>query len=223
MNKLKLLEVKKLLKELDYIESDFEYRSEVISEADSEFIQSVNDFLYSHPELKEIYDKKITDRINETIRNRAEENQEPEGEDNSETIGEDVTDNIREDERNEEARIEEVEITENISPKLKKLYREIVKLTHPDKVKKKKLNDIYIKATDYYNLSDKVGIYKICSELDIDYDIEEEDEMFISTKIDSLKKRIGFLESTFTWKWYRTTSEEEKNQILINYIKLRIQ
>ena len=49
MNKLKILEVKKLLKELDYIESDFEYRSEVISEADSEFIQSVNDFLVSHP------------------------------------------------------------------------------------------------------------------------------------------------------------------------------
>lgn len=185
MNKLKLLEVKKLLKELDYIESDFEYRSEVISEADSEFIQSVNDFLVSHPELKEIYDKKITDRINETIKKRAEENQGSESGDDTETIGEDVSDNIQEDERNDE----EKEVTENISPKLKKLYREIVKLTHPDKVKKKKLNDIYIKATDYYNLNDKVGIYKICSDLDIDYDIEEEDEMFISTKIDSLKKK----------------------------------
>jgi hypothetical protein len=223
MNKLKILEVKKLLKELDYIESDFEYRSEVISEADGEFIQSVNDFLLSHPELKDIYDKKITDKINETIRKRAEENQESESEDDTETIGEDVSDNIQEDERNDEVEIEEKEVTENISPKLKKLYREIVKLTHPDKVKKKKLNDIYIKATEHYHLNDKVGIYKICSELDIDYDIEEEDEIFISTKIDSLKKRIGFLETTFTWKWYRTNSEEEKSQILINYIKLRIQ
>ena len=45
-----------VLKELDYIESDFEYRSEVISEADSEFIKSINEFLATHPELKEIYD-----------------------------------------------------------------------------------------------------------------------------------------------------------------------
>jgi hypothetical protein len=223
MNKLKILEVKKLLKELDYIESDFEYRSEVISEADSEFIQSVNEFLLLHPELKEIYDKKITDRINESIKRRTDEVEKSGSEDDTEGNGDDVSELIDEDER-QESEVEKVEETkEVISPKLKKLYREIVKLTHPDKVKIKKLNDIYIKATDFYELKDKVGIYKICSELNIDCEIEEEDEVFISTKIDSLKKRIVFLESTFTWKWSKTKSEEEKNQILINYIKLRIQ
>ena len=222
MNKLKILEVKKLLKELDYIESDFEYRSEVISEADFEFINSVNDFLSTHPELKEIYDQKITDKINESIKRGTDEAEESQ-EDDTEGDGEDVSELIDEDERQEEE-VEEIdEDKEIISPKLKKLYREIVKITHPDKVKKKKLNDIYIKATDFYNLNDKVGIYKICNELSIDYDIEAEDEIFISTKIDSLKKRIGFLESTFTWKWARTENEEERNQILLNYIKLRIQ
>jgi len=223
MDKLKILEVKKLLKEVDYIESDFEYRSEVISEADSEFIQSVNEFLLTHPELKEIYDQKITDKINESIKERTDEVEEFQCEDNTEADGDDVPE-LDEDAEPTEDEEEEVEkVSEPISPKLKKLYREIVKLTHPDKVKKKKLNDIYIKATDFYNLNDKVGIYKICNELNIDYEIDSEDEEFISTKIISLKKRIGFLESTFTWKWYRTKSEEERNQILINYIKLRIQ
>lgn len=223
MDKLKTLEIKKLLKELDYIESDFEYRSEVISEADSEFIKCVNIFLEAHPELKEIYDKKITDSINETIRKRAEENSEPKSEDITEEHGDDVSENIIDDERQEEDIREEEKVTENVSIKLKKLYREIVKLTHPDKVKKKKMNDIYIKATDCYNLNDKIGIYKICSDLDIYYEIEVEDGDFISTKIDLYKKKIGFMESTFTWRWYRTENETEKNQILINYIKLRIQ
>ena len=223
MDKLKILEVKKLLKELDYVESDFEYRSEVISEADSKFIQSVNDFLSTHPELKEIYDQKITDSINESIKKRTYEDTEPQSEDYSSPDGDDVSELIEDDESKEDE-VEEIEENrEIVSTKVKKLYREIVKLTHPDKVKKKRLNDIYIKATDFYNLNDKVGIYKICSELNIDYDIEEEDEEFISTKIDSLKKRIVFLESTFTWKWFRTKSEEERNQILLNYIKLRIQ
>ena len=41
MSKLKRLEVKKLLKELDFIESDFNYKNEIVFEADSEFIKSV--------------------------------------------------------------------------------------------------------------------------------------------------------------------------------------
>ena len=67
MNKVKLLEVKKLLKELEFIESDFEYRNEIISEADAKFISSINQFLQNHPDLKEIYDNKVTEKINQSI------------------------------------------------------------------------------------------------------------------------------------------------------------
>jgi len=215
MNKLKSLEIKRLLKELDYIESDLEYTSEVISEADSEFIKCVNDFLQIHPEIKDMYDKKITEKINETIKSKIEES---ESEENV-NVG-DPDDTSEEENAKEE---EEVSNKEDISPKLKKLYREIVKLTHPDIVSKKHLNELYIEATMYYDNNDKIGIYKICSQLNIDYDIEEEDSTYINTKIDSLKKKIGFLESTFTWKWYKTEDETERNQIMINYIKLRLQ
>jgi hypothetical protein len=41
MDKIKLLEIKKLFKELDYIESDYEYRNEIINEADSDFIKKL--------------------------------------------------------------------------------------------------------------------------------------------------------------------------------------
>lgn len=226
MNKLKSLEIKRLLKELDYIESDFEYRSEVISEADSEFIRSVTDFLEKHPELKEIYDRKITEKIDEAIKNKLEDLDDNKGDDskgdgidNDEDNDESESNSI-EDEKEE---VEDVKTKSNISPKLKKLYREIVKLTHPDLVKKKSLNDLYIEATFYYDNNDKIGIYKICTQLEIEYDIEDDDEQFIEIKINDLKKKIGFLESTFTWKWYKTVDEAEKNQILINYIKLRLQ
>ena len=71
MSKIKLLQLKKLLKELEYIESDFEYRNELIGEADSEFIKSINNFLDKHPDIKDIYDKKISDGINKSIGNRS--------------------------------------------------------------------------------------------------------------------------------------------------------
>lgn len=225
MNKLKSLEIKRLLKKLDYIESDFEYTSEVISEADSEFIRCVNDFLQIHPELKDMYDKKITEKINETIKNKVEDGEEESEEIDEEENGEDNEDGDGEKDNMEEESQdinEETQTKENTS-KLKKLYREIVKLTHPDIVSKKHLNELYIEATMYYDNNDKIGIYKICSQLNIDYEIEEDDAEFISTKIDSLRKKIGFLESTFTWKWYKTDDEAERNQIMINYIKLRLQ
>ena len=67
MNKLKSLEIKRLLKELDFIESDYEYRNLVVHEADTQFINSITEFLSQHPELKKIYDDKVTEKINKSI------------------------------------------------------------------------------------------------------------------------------------------------------------
>lgn len=213
MSKIKLLQLKKLLKELEYIESDFEYRSELISEADNEFIKSINNFLDIHPDIKDMYDKKINEKIDKSIKKNQESNPITELE---------VTEDIEEEPIYESVMDNMVTDLVETNVKLKKLYREIVKLTHPDKIKKQNLNDIYIKATQFYNFNDKIGIYRICSELNIDYDIDDDDEIFISERIDSLRKRISFLESTFTYKWFESESEEEKNRIMVEYIKLRI-
>jgi hypothetical protein len=50
---------------------------------------------------------------------------------------------------------------------------------------------IYIESTKCYDENDKIGIYKICTYLDIDYDIDIEDDKIIEGKIES--KKIGFL------------------------------
>lgn len=202
MNRLQYLQTKKLFKELEYMESDFEYRNEIISEADSEFITEVNNFLEHHPELKEIYDEKIDNHIQQSILRNTEEVIE-----------------LFESEIEEEI----IPYEDPKLPKVKKLYREIVKLTHPDKVDKKSLNDLYLSATKYYDNNDKIGIYKICTELDIDYDLDDDDNQIIESKIEDLKRRIQFLESTFTWQWINTNDDKEKTEMLINYIRMRLQ
>ena len=201
MDRIKLLEIKKLFKELDYVQSDFEYRSEIISEADTNFLNVVNSFLDDHPELKELYESKVNERVNQFIHT---ESYEP------------ITEQPQDDFEEEEIFIDDK------SPKVKKLYREIVKITHPDKSDKKSHNDIYVKATEYYDMNDKIGIYKICTELDIDYDIDYEDNIEIQKRIDDLKGRITFLESTFTYQWIRIDDELQKNEMMINFIKMRI-
>ena len=220
MDKLNNLHIKKLLKELDYIESDFEYRNEIISEADQQFINSINSFLSFHPEIKELYDKKITDKINETINKRTEELQKKEDDEKKTTENEQNTETSHENNQTLEEKEEDTETPER--GKLKKLYREIVKLTHPDIINKKTLNDLYIEATKSYDSSDIINIYKICTELNIEFEIEEGDKHSIIQKIDTLKGRISFLESTFTWKWHNSQNESEKNQLIVNYLKMKL-
>lgn len=202
MNRLKDLEIKRLLKELDFIETDYEYRSEIVSEADSEFMDSINQILSKNPELKDLYDKKVTDRIEKTINNIKNNEQQ------EELINE------------EQSKEDDVMINEK-SPEVKKVYREIVKLTHPDKIKDKRLNDYYIKSTDLYNDNDKIGLYKICDELGIEYQIDENDTEIIEDKINTLKRKINFLESTFTWKWFNTKDEKSRERILLDFISLK--
>ena len=193
MHNIKKLEIKKLFKELDFLESDYEYRNEVINAVDSNFIEEVYSILERNPELKTIYDEKYE----------------------VETVSEADDVIIHSEEQQIIDRIES-------SPKIKKLYREIVKITHPDKIDNTNLNDSYIKATEYYKINDELNIYKICSKLDIDYDIEEVDNKEINKRIDSIKNRINFLENTFTYQWYINEDVNIKNKLLLKFIENKL-
>ena len=211
MSKLKRLEVKKLLKELDFIESDFNYKNEIVFEADSEFIKSVNDLLEKHPMLKEVIDKKNNKRVDSVFSDIIKEALDKDNE-------------VLEEEELVEEFINE-EVVNVVNPrevKMKKLYRDIAKLTHPDKIVSEKLNDLYLKSTKFYKNSDITGIYYICDELGITYEIDDEDNEMITNKINSLKNRISFMESTLTWRWYHSENEKEKEQIVLSYIKVQL-
>ena len=72
-------------------------------------------------------------------------------------------------------------------------------------------------------MNDKISLYKICNQLDIDYDIEYDDNVEIQKRIDDIKNRINFLESTFTYQWIIIEDEKQKNEMMFNFIKMRIQ
>ena len=206
MSKLKSLQVKRLLKELDYIESELEYRHELVSEADNQFMIYISEFLEENPELKKLYTSRIDARVEQIINKKIEKSS-AELDDNSS-----VSQVIEENSENQII----------VPSKIKSLYREIVKLTHPDIIKRKNMNDIYINATKYYTLNDKVGIFKICDELNIDYDLDDEDVVEISDKINLTKEKLFFLESTLTWKWFNTDDDLQRKIIMVDYIKQRL-
>ena len=200
MGKFHRLETRRLLKELDYIKSDFDCKSEMVSDADSRFMFELDSFLERNAKLKEFFEKDLDKKIDEIFIDRSM--------DSTESIfEEDSWMNMPETETDK---------------KIKKIYREIAKKTHPDKVSDKRLNDFYIQAGYMYAEKDIAGIYHICDQLEIDYEFGEEETEIINYKIAVLKDRISFLESTFSWKWHNAENYNDKNQIILDYIKTKI-
>lgn len=204
MDKLHQLEIRRLLKELDYIKSDFDYKNEIVFDADNSFMRSLNDFLEKNIVLKEMFDKK-TSGIDEMVRDRS-----------TERVIESISEAVEEEST-------EISIVEKLpDERLRKIYRNIAKKTHPDKISDARLNDIYIMACKMYESNDVMGIYSICDQLGIPYELSTEDVELLKSQVSMMKERIGFIESTFTWKWYHTEDENERAHILFEYIKSMI-
>jgi len=210
MEKLFKLKVKKLFKELEYYQSEVEYRDEIVPDIEIEFNKNVETMLNKNPELGDIYRK-----MEEEIRNRAIDNVKMEIEEMEMEESEDY-------EEIYEEKSEEDTPEAELNHKIKKLYRLIVKKTHPDKVKEEYLKKLYMLATDCYNDNDLFGIYVICGKLEIEYEIEENELDLLFSKIDSYRSRIKEIEDTFHWRWYESNKEEDKELIVLGYIKQKL-
>lgn len=219
MDKIKQLELNKLFKELDFIQSDHDYKNEIISSTEADFLTGVSKFLEKNPQLKELYDKKIQERIDAILKK-----QEPKPEDLQVVDNEQINQTEEENkEQTDEIEREEEEIVESEKDKkLKSIYRLIVKLTHPDRVSDKKLNNLYLKATDFYDKKDIIGLYSISTELGIDIDYNDLSLDDLKGKISTIRDRIAFMESTLTWKWYYSQDEGEKLNLIFLFIRTQL-
>lgn len=203
MNRLTQLEAKKMMKELEYLMSELDWKKEIVSEADTKFMGEVNHFLEKHPEIKDLFDKMVDERIKEAIKI---------AEIKSQTFFDDMphVDNN-----------EETILTKQTNPKLKKMYREIVKKTHPDKVSDERLNDLYIDASKYYENDDIFSMYTVFSKLGIAYDVDEDDIDNLKSRIEELREKINIVESSVTWVWHNG-DQSNKEDLITRYVLSQI-
>jgi len=205
-DKIKKLKIRKLLKELDYLEENYNYTNEIITNSDNDFMCAIDKVLDKDPTLKKVYEDKLNKKIEEAINKIKEED-----EIDMDTESKDEEDSVLQDEENSET-----------DKKLRNIFRSIVKVTHPDKVSDKKMNDIYLEATKAYDNNSRIDMYKVCDKLDINYDLDEEDEEEMLKSIEKYKDKISFLESTFTWKWYNTEDEKVRDNIVMTFVRMKI-
>lgn len=200
VNQIKKLEINRLIKELDYIYSDFNYKSELIKTTDQEFLSAVDYFLSVHPELLEIYQEKVIRKEAPIIIN----------EEKAVIVGTFHGEEV----------IEQQEPPKD--PKLKTLYRAIVKSTHPDRIKDENLKELYIEATSAYDTNNILPIFTICDRLRIPYEVTEEETNLIKDEIKTIRTKVNFMETTYTYQWMINQETNLRNRIIVNYLERQI-
>lgn len=196
MSKLKLLELKKLITEYDYLIIDEEIKNEVITEFKPLFMDEVNEKIKKFGD--DVDDEKNDDEKNESLKNEI-----------------DVEENKK------DKKIKKVLNDDELSPELKeqtkKLYREIVKKTHPDKVNSEELINIYIESKDAYEKNDILTLIYYAFKLDIDFEFGDELFNIINKLIIQKKQNLKDFETSWIWLWYKAENKKEKDNIITLY------
>lgn len=120
--------------------------------------------------------------------------------------------------KKEEVKIKSEEIPQETKNKVKKIYREIVKQTHPDKIESEVLNNYYLEATRAYELNDILELYIICEKLDIQIEISNLELELFDKLIEIKRNEIKIIEDSFIWAWISSKSEEQKQEIVDRFI-----
>lgn len=181
-DKLKKLQIKKLIQEYEFLLTESEYVKEIVDENKNSFMEKVG-------EIRKTLNIPIPELNNEEIKNEILKDEKPEN------------------------------VSDSTKSKVKKIYREIVKLTHPDKTSSEEMVEVYRRATiaaDNFNILD---LFQICVELGIPIDLDMDDidvlNFLIKTKKDNIKK----IEGSFIWLWLNAKTDEEKDKLIEMFVK----
>ena len=216
--KLNILESKKFLKEFNYLMSDIDFKNEFATEYSGQFEVAIRQFLRENQNIKEICKDKFGSLLDDEKENQTPpSNTQPEEEEviepNSITDIAVFTGKLLE--ISEDALILEID-----EEKIKKIYRDIVQKTHPDKVNSNALNILYNKAVDANKRKDLLTLYSICDELGIDFNLKQREIDSLKDRIKQIKNQQLNFEKSHLWAWCTNSDDENKRKNVIQHFLL---
>lgn len=187
-DKLKQLEIKKLLTEYDYLVIDEEIKTEVVNEYLPKFTEEINEFTNKIEGKKEEEKKEVKK-------------------------GNDVNNGVPKEKEIKKV-IEDDYLPKETKDRIKKLFREIVKKTHPDKTKSEDLIEIYIKSKEAYESNDILKLSYYANKVGINVELSDMEIQLLNDLIIYKKEELNEIEKSWLWKWYKTNTETEKDMII---------
>ena len=183
-DKLKQLEIKKLLTEYDYLIIDEEMKQEIIDEYKPEFMENLGE------------------KFNEQDKQDNEKEQEPQKQPEKKEV---------------EKLIKDEDLSDETKKRMKKMFREVMKKTHPDKVKSEELIEIYIKSKEAYDANNLLELSYNASKLNISIDLSELEIEILKDLIKHKRESLETIEKSWLWMWYKAGTETEKDNVIKLY------
>ena len=194
MDKLKELEIKGLINEIIFLKEDLKVKKDLSKMIEFEFNSEIDSILEEDEKLKELWDISLTKK--NRSRSKMHKSKSNTKNKSEEKVNEDVSHMIK-------------------NEGLKKIYRDIAKKTHPDKILDSDKNSTYIMATESYNKNDILDLIYYATKLGIEYNHNSLDVKKMRENIISMKSKIGMYETSLPYQWYY---KDKDVSILKNYI-----
>ena len=101
------------------------------------------------------------------------------------------------------------------SPEVKKLYRQVVELTHPDKTGTNDYSEEFANATAAYKENDLGKLVEIGALMGIEFPPQSAEALQLLKKsVDTLQDKIFNKQQTTGWVWHNAQNDEERNRIV---------
>jgi hypothetical protein len=110
------------------------------------------------------------------------------------------------------------EVTDEELLKIKSVFRSIAKFCHPDKTTDVYLVTMYTEAQRAYDKNDLLTLYKIAQKLSIEVDLDETNIFLLEKIVNEKKQELRTMETSFLWLWVNAKTDEEKNQIILQFV-----
>lgn len=187
-NRLKQLEIKKLLTEYDYLNIDGEIKQEIIDKYKPVFMEDLKE--YDDPNKE----KKVEENVGEPM--------------NTEKVVEKL--------------IKDEDLSDHTKKRMKKMFRDVMKKTHPDKVKSEELVEIYIKSKEAYELNDLLSLSHYANKLNIEVRLNVVEIKILKGLLLKKKESLEVIESSWLWLWYNSKTKEGKKKVVELYYEKHI-
>lgn len=118
--------------------------------------------------------------------------------------------------------IKDEDLSDHTKKRMKKMFRDVMKKTHPDKVKSEELVEIYIKSKEAYKLNDLLSLSHYANKLNIEVRLNVVEVKILKDLLLKKKESLEVIESSWLWLWYNSKTKEAKKKVVELYYEKHI-
>jgi|6_EtaG_2_1085325.scaffolds.fasta_scaffold18698_2 hypothetical protein len=196
--------IKKILYKIQYLKAEKDEASELLEEYITSFLEEVESIAYENEKTNELYGRNANDHDVDLS-----------------SLSESASD--KESDEKEES-------GSSLPECIKKIYKKIVIIVHPDKYhssdlsdeKQKEYIDIYKKVSSAANEGDIIEV--LCAALELGVDVSNIDSdaiEAIENSCNNIQVVVLEMKNTYPWMWANAAENEHKKEIINHYLKNR--